>query len=144
MSASSFEDLAEEFAFYDDWEDRYRAVIDLGRQMTPLPEPAKTPGAKVEGCASQVWLVLGARPGPDGRPRITIEGDSDAHIVRGLVAVMRLLYAGLTPQEALAVSVEEALGRLGLAGHLSSQRSNGVKAMAARIRAHAAGLAAAN
>lgn len=141
MTASRFEDLAEEFALYDDWEDRYGAVIDLGKAMTPLPEAAKTPAAKVDGCASQVWLLLGATRGPDGKLHLTLEGDSDAHIVRGLVAILRALYEGLSPEEALAVDPEAALGRLGLAGHLSSQRSNGVKAMARRIRAHAAGLA---
>ncbi len=144
MTTARFEELAEDFALFDDWEDRYSAVIDLGKAMPPLPEAAKTEAAKVRGCASQVWLVMGARPGPDGAARLTIEGDSDAHIVRGLVAVMRALYEGLTPEEALAVDPQAALRRLGLADHLSSQRSNGVRAMAERIRAQAAALLSAS
>jgi cysteine desulfuration protein SufE len=129
MATPAFEDLVETFAFLDDWEDRYRHVIDLGKAMPPLHDSFKVPALKVDGCASQVWL----RPLPDG-DRFDFEGESDAMIVRGLIAILHALYAGLTPEQVLAVDAPAELARLGLDQHLSSQRSNGLRAMVARIR----------
>ena len=130
MASAGFEDIVETFDFLDDWEDRYRHVIDLGKAMPALAEEFKVPALKVPGCASQVWL----------RPEITVgrfdfQGDSDAMIVRGLIAILHRLYAGLTLPEVLAVDAPTELARLGLTDHLSSQRSNGLRAMVVRIRA---------
>ena len=133
MATAAFEEIAETFAFLDDWEDRYRHVIDLGRAMPPLDDSFKVPALKVEGCASQVWL----RPVIDGG-RFDFQGDSDAMIVRGLIAVLHALYAGLPVGQVGAVDASAELGRLGLNEHLSSQRSNGLRAMVERIRKTAA------
>ncbi|MBM9593041.1 SufE family protein [Roseitranquillus sediminis] len=142
MATQAFEEIAETFEFLGDWEDRYRYVIDLGRAMEPLDEGLRVPATKVEGCASQVWLV----PEIDGQgaaARIGFRGDSDAMIVRGLIAVLIALYDGLTAREALAVDASAELERLGLHDHLSSQRSNGLRAMVERVRAIAASAEAA-
>ena len=129
MATPAFEDIAETFDFLDDWEDRYRHVIELGRAMPPLDQPFKVPALKVAGCASQVWL----RPMiADGR--FEFQGESDAMIVRGLIAVLHALYSGLPVDEVAQVDAVAELGRLGLNEHLSSQRSNGVRAMVQRIR----------
>ena len=137
MATPAFEDLAETFAFLDDWEDRYRHVIDLGKAMPPLDDSFKVPALKVDGCASQVWL----RPMiADGR--FEFQGESDAMIVRGLIAVLHALYAGLPVAEVGRVDAPAELGRLGLNEHLSSQRSNGLRAMVERIRQTAAAAAA--
>lgn len=133
MASPAFEDIVETFAFLEDWEDRYRHVIDLGKAFPDLPDSFKVPALKVTGCASQVWL----RPVIEGG-RFDFQGTSDAMIVRGLIAVLHALYAGLTPAEVAAVDAPAELGRLGLVGHLSSQRSNGLRAMVERIRAVAA------
>lgn len=133
MATARFEEIVEDFDFIDDWEDRYRYVIDLGKKMTPLNDGQKIPATKVEGCASQVWIV----PEIDGdgaNARIGFQGESDAMIVGGLIAVLHALYDGLTPAEALKVEAQEEMGRLGLDQHLSSQRSNGLRAMIQRIR----------
>jgi cysteine desulfuration protein SufE len=129
MATPAFEDIVETFAFLDDWEDRYRHVIDLGKAMPPLDDSFKVPALKVDGCASQVWL----RPLMDANT-FDFEGESDAMIVRGLIAILHALYAGLTPDQVLAVDAPAELARLGLDQHLSSQRSNGLRAMVARIR----------
>jgi cysteine desulfuration protein SufE len=133
MATQSFEDLADTFEFLDDWEERYRHVIELGKAMPALDDSFKVPALKVLGCASQVWL----------RPQITegrfdFQGDSDAMIVRGLIAILHNLYSGLTLPEVLAVDAAHELGRLGLNDHLSAQRSNGLRAMVERIRLVAA------
>lgn len=134
MATARFEEIADDFAFLDDWEDRYRYVIELGKAMPALPEALRSPATKVEGCASQVWIV--PRLDGEGRAaRFDFEGESDAMIVRGLIAVLHALYAGLTPEQVLAVEAPAELGRLGLEQHLSSQRSNGLRAMVGRIRA---------
>ena len=133
MATPAFEDLAETFEFLDDWEDRYRHVIELGKAMAPLDDSFKVPALKVDGCASQVWL----RPVIEGG-RFDFQGDSDAMIVRGLIAVLHALYAGLPLGQVAAVDAVAELGRLGLNEHLSSQRSNGVRAMVERIRKTAA------
>ncbi|MGR3468130.1 MAG: SufE family protein [Shimia sp.] len=137
MAQPAFEEIVETFAFLDDWEDRYREVIDLGRAMPDLPEALQVPANKVDGCASQVWLhptVAGQGPGAT----LSFAGTSDAMIVRGLIAVLLSLYNGLSAKEAGEVDAAAELGRLGLNDHLSAQRSNGVRAMVERIRAVAA------
>lgn len=137
MATPAFEDIAETLEFLDDWEDRYRHVIELGKAMAPLDERFRVPAYKVDGCTSQVWL----RPRIEGG-RFDFEGDSDAMIVRGLVAILHALYSGVPLAEAGAIDAAAEFARLGLAEHLSSQRSNGLRAMVARIRALAAGAAA--
>lgn len=133
MATEAFEDLAETFAFLDDWEDRYRHVIELGKAMPPLDDSFKVPALKVDGCASQVWL----RPTP-ANGRFDFEGDSDAMIVRGLIAILHALYAGVPLAEVSKIDAAAELARLGLNDHLSAQRSNGLRAMVDRIRATAA------
>lgn len=142
MASEAFEEIAETFEFLDDWEDRYRHVIELGKAMDPLPEAVKVPATKVEGCASQVWLlprIEGTGPGA----RFDFQGESDAMIVRGLIAVLHALYSGLSVAEVGLVDAKAELGRLGLNEHLSQQRSNGVAAMVERIHHLAAQAAAA-
>jgi cysteine desulfuration protein SufE len=133
MATEAFEEIVEDFEFLEDWEDRYRYVIEQGKAMTPLDEALKVPATKGDGCASQVWLY----PKIDGGV-FTFEGDSDAMIVRGLIAVLRRLYNGLTLAEVGAVDARGEMERLGLNEHLSSQRSNGLRAMIERIRSVAA------
>lgn len=133
MATEAFEDIVGTFDFLDDWEDRYRHVIELGRAMPALDEAVKVPATKVEGCASQVWLlprIEGKGPGA----RFDFQGDSDAMIVRGLIAILHALYSGLSVTEAAAVAAQAELARLGLDEHLSSQRSNGLRAMVGRLR----------
>jgi len=133
MATPAFEDIAETFEFLDDWEDRYRHVIELGKAMPALDDSFKVPALKVDGCASQVWL----RPVLDGG-RFDFQGDSDAMIVRGLIAVLHALYSGVPLAQVGAVDAAAELGRLGLNEHLSAQRSNGLRAMVDRIRKTAA------
>jgi cysteine desulfuration protein SufE len=136
MSASLTDDLNElaaEFDLMGDWEDRYRYIIDLGRELAPLAEGERSQANKVRGCASQVWLAT--EPGPDRT--LNFRGDSDAHIVRGLVAILLRLYSGRTADQILAFDARAAFDRLGLAGALSAQRSNGLNAMVERIRSDA-------
>lgn len=137
MATEAFEDIAETFGFLDDWEDRYRYVIDLGRAMDPLEEAFRVPATKVEGCASQVW-ILPEIDGTGPEARFRFRGDSDAMIVRGLIAVLGALYNGLSVSDVLKVDAAAELARLGLDEHLSSQRSNGLRAMVGRIRKLAA------
>lgn len=134
MASPAFEDIAETFEFLDDWEDRYRHVIELGRAMPPFDDSFKVAAYKVEGCASQVWM----RPLIEGQGReahFDFQGDSDATIVRGLIAILHALYSGLTAGQAAAVDAHAELARLGLDEHLSSQRSNGLRAMIERLKA---------
>lgn len=133
MATQAFEDLADTFEFLDDWEDRYRHVIDLGKAMPPLDDSFKVSALKVQGCASQVWLRPVVAAG-----HFDFEGDSDALIVRGLIAVLHALYSGLPVAAVGQVDAVAELGRLGLNDHLSAQRSNGVRAMVERIRKVAA------
>jgi cysteine desulfuration protein SufE len=123
-------DLAETFDLLGDWEERYRHVIDLGRGLAPLTDAERSDANKVRGCASQVWLV--SEPRPDGT--LGFRGDSDAHIVRGLIAILLRLFDGRAPADILAFDVKAAFESLGLTGALSAQRSNGLAAMATRIR----------
>lgn len=135
----AFEAIVDDFAFLEDWEDRYAHVIELGKAMPPLEDALKGPETKVDGCASQVWIVPQIEDGPP--LRLDFRGDSDALIVKGLIAVLHALYAGRTPQEILATDAEAELARLDLQEHLSSQRSNGLKAMIGRLQALAAAAA---
>jgi cysteine desulfuration protein SufE len=133
------DDLAAEFDLLGDWDERYRYVIDLGRTLAPLTDAERSDANKVRGCASQVWLVRdAAEPG-----RLRFRGDSDAHIVRGLIAILLRLYSGQTADTALAFDAKAAFERLGLSGALSAQRSNGLFSMVERIRRDAAALNAA-
>ena len=129
-AAAVLEDLAEEFTLLDDWEDRYRYIIDLGHTLEPLSDDEHTDSNKVRGCASQVWLVTE----PEAGGRLRFRGDSDAHIVRGLIAILLRLYSDRTPQEILDVDAKGAYERLGLDGALTAQRSNGLFSMVERIR----------
>lgn len=142
MATAAFEEIAETFEFLDDWEDRYRHVIELGKAMEPLDEAFRVPATKVEGCASQVWL-LPRIEGTGPTARFEFQGESDAMIVRGLIAVLHALYSGLSVREVGQVDAAAELARLGLNEHLSAQRSNGVRAMVERIRLLAAEAAAA-
>jgi cysteine desulfuration protein SufE len=137
MATPAFEDIAETFDFLDDWEDRYRHVIELGKAMPPLDPAFRVPATKVDGCASQVWL----RPvvtGQGAGAMFDFQGESDAMIVRGLIAILHSLYGGLSVAQVGQVDAVAELGRLGLNEHLSAQRSNGVRAMVERIRQVAA------
>ena len=131
-------ELADEFDLLGDWEERYRYVIELGRELAPLSDPERSEANKVRGCASQVWLVT--EPQADGTVRF--RGDSDAHIVSGLIAVLLRLLSGRTPAQILAFDSKAAFDRLGLSGHLSAQRSNGLASMVASIRRDAEALSA--
>ncbi|MCH2094545.1 MAG: SufE family protein [Rhodobacteraceae bacterium] len=133
MAQAAFEDVVADFEFLDEWEDRYRMVVELGKAMPALEEELRVPATKVDGCASQVWL----------HPRISegvfhFAGESDAMIVRGLIAVLHRLYDGLPLAEVGRVDARAEFARLGLTDHLSAQRSNGLRAMIERIRLLAA------
>lgn len=118
-------ELADEFDLLGDWEERYRYVIDLGRELKPLSNSERSDANKVRGCASQVWLVTE----PQGDGTLRFRGDSDAHIVRGLIAVLLRLFSGRRPEEILAFDAKAAFEKLGLSGALSAQRSNGLRAV---------------
>jgi cysteine desulfuration protein SufE len=123
-------ELADEFDILGDWEERYRYVIELGRELAPLSDAERSDANKVRGCASQVWLVTE----PHGDGSLGFRGDSDAHIVRGLIAILLRLFSGRQPAEILAFDAKAGLDKLGLSGALSQQRSNGLASMVARIR----------
>ncbi len=129
MATPAFEEIAETFDFLDDWEERYRHVIELGKAMAPMDAALQVPATRVEGCASQVWIMPMIADG-----RFDFQGDSDAMIVRGLIAVLHALYSGVPLAEVGRIDAQAELARLGLEEHLSSQRSNGLRAMVARIR----------
>ena len=137
MASEAFEDIADTFDFLDDWEDRYRHVIDIGKAMPPLEDAFRVAATKVDGCASQVWIlpqITGDGPGAI----FSFRGESDAMIVRGLIAILHALYSGLSIAEVLKVDAAAELARLGLNDHLSAQRSNGLRSMVERIRILAA------
>jgi cysteine desulfuration protein SufE len=136
----TLDDLAEEFDLLGDWEERYRYVIELGGDLAPLSEAERSEANKVRGCASQVWLVTE----PQGDGTVRFRGDSDAHIVRGLIAILLRLFSDRRPAEIISFDIKAAFQRLGLAGALSTQRSNGLAAMAQRIGRDAEALNAAN
>ena len=133
MATAAFEDIADTFDFLDDWEDRYRHVIELGKAMPAMEDAVKVPATKVDGCASQVW-ILPQIEGEGAKAKFHFKGDSDAMIVRGLIAILHALYDGLSVDEVVKVDAGGELARLGLNDHLSSQRSNGLRAMIERIR----------
>jgi len=133
MATEAFNDLAETFEFLDDWEDRYRHVIELGKAFPPMDDALKVPATKVNGCASQVWIQPMIEHG-----RYDFQGDSDAMIVKGLIAVLHSLYAGVPVADIARIDAPAELARLGLTDHLSAQRSNGLRSMVERIRKTAA------
>lgn len=129
---TTIQTIRDDFGFLDDWEDRYRYVIDLGAALPAFPEEARIDANKVPGCVSQVWLTTKVGEGAD--PIVSFQGSSDAHIVRGLVAIMLALFSGRHASEIVATDVEGVLKELGLDEHLSPQRSNGLRSMVRRIR----------
>src|SRR5581483_7897513 len=132
---ADIDEIVENFALLDEWDDRYRYVIELGRTLPPLPESARTETNKVQGCASQVWLLTHVKPNSASGPILTFEGDSDAHIVRGLIAILFALYSGKSAREILNVDALALFDRIGLRENLTPQRSNGLRSMVQRIRA---------
>lgn len=128
------DEITENFALLDDWDDRYRYVIELGRTLEPLPDAARTEANKVPGCASQVWLLTDVGRDDPGAPILRFAGDSDAHIVRGLIAILLSVYSGKSAGQILDVDALALFDRLGLREHLTPQRSNGLKSMVGRIR----------
>lgn len=134
---TSLDDILESFEFLDDWEDRYKYLIDLGKELPGLPEEEKSDANKVRGCVSQVWLVTEVTRNSEGAPVLSFRGDSDALIVQGLVAIVLALYSGRTAEDILKTDVDSLFNRLGLKEHLTPQRSNGLKSMVGRIRADA-------
>jgi len=135
--AQTIEDLISDFELLDEWEDRYRHVIELGRALPVMDDALKTAATKVSGCASQVWIHTTAFDGPHGR-QLRLQGDSDALIVKGLIAVVFIMFAPLTAREIVAYDALKQFGLLGLKEHLTPQRSNGLASMVARIKADAA------
>ena len=130
--SAAFEDIAENFELLEDWEDRYRYLIDLGGQLAPLTDAERVAANKVHGCASQVWLVTEASGQAD--PVLRFRGDSDAHIVRGLIAVLLAIFSGRRGSEIASTDEKALLDRLHLTEHISTQRSNGLRSMVARIK----------
>jgi cysteine desulfuration protein SufE len=134
---ADIEEIVDNFAALDDWDDRYRYLIELGRQLPPLSESAHNDANKVQGCASQVWLDTTVRPNGAGGPVLSFEGDSDAHIVRGLIAILFAIYSGRTARDILVTDAVKLFERMGLREHLTPQRSNGFRSMVERIRSDA-------
>jgi cysteine desulfuration protein SufE len=137
---STIDTIREDFAFLDDWEDRYRYVLELGHSLEQLSEEAHNDVNKVRGCVSQVWLERESRTNADGGSISHYRGDSDSHLVRGLIAITIALFSDRTPEQILSVDANAAFRELGLEQHLTPQRSNGVRSMVDRIRKDAAGL----
>jgi cysteine desulfuration protein SufE len=131
------DEIIDNFTLLDEWDDRYRYVIELGRMLPPMPDSDHVDANKVQGCASQVWLVTHVKPDGASGPALTFEGDSDAHIVRGLVAILIALYSGKHAQEILATDALALFDRLRLRDGLTPQRSNGLRSMVERIRSEA-------
>jgi cysteine desulfuration protein SufE len=135
---TTIDEIVDNFTLLDEWDDRYRYVIEIGRTLPPLPDNAHTDANKVQGCASQVWLLTHVKPdGAAAGPVLTFEGDSDAHIVRGLVAILFALYSGKGAAEILATDALALFDRIGLRENLTPQRSNGLRSMVERIRREA-------
>ena len=131
------DEIIENFALLDEWDDRYRYVIELGRGLTPIDERDRNDRNKVQGCTSQVWLATTTRPNGQGGPVLTFVGDSDAHIVRGLIAILFAVYSGKHAREILSTDAVELFNRIGLREHLTPQRSNGFRSMVERIKSDA-------
>ena len=132
--AMSVDEIIENFELMEEWDDRYRYLIELGRMLPPLSAAARNDANKVQGCASQVWLATAIRPNGASGPMLTFQGDSDAHIVRGLIAVLFALYSGKGAKEILSTDAIALFEKLGLRDHLTPQRSNGFRSMVERIR----------
>ena len=140
----AIDEIVQNFALLDEWDDRYRYVIELGRTLAPLADGAHIDANKVQGCASQVWLLTHVKPNGSAGPVLSFEGDSDAHIVRGLIAILLALYSGKSAREILAIDALALFDSIGLRENLTPQRSNGLRSMVERIRNEAkAALAAA-
>lgn len=133
----TIDDIRDNFALLEDWDDRYRYVIELGRTLDPMPDAEHSAANKVQGCASQVWLARKLKRNADGEPVLSYLGDSDAHIVRGLIAILLTLYSGRTPRDILSTDAIALFNELGFREHLTPQRSNGLRSMVERIRADA-------
>ena len=134
---TTIDEIRDNFALLEDWDDRYRYVIELGRTLSPMPEAEHSPANKVQGCASQVWLAKEIDRRDAGEPVLNYLGDSDAHIVRGLIAILLTLYSGHTPQQILSTDAIAVFDEFGFREHLTPQRSNGLRSMVERIRADA-------
>ncbi len=134
---ADIEDITDNFSILEQWDDRYRYLIELGRELAPLSDSAHSDANKVQGCASQVWLDTKVRPNGAGGPVLTFAGDSDAHIVRGLIAILFALFSGKPARDILAIDALALFERIGLREHLTPQRSNGFRAMVERIRSDA-------
>ena len=134
---TTIDEIIDNFTLLDDWDDRYRYVIELGRTLPPLADSAHIDANKVQGCVSQVWLLTHVKPDGAGGPILTFEGDSDAHIVRGLIAILLTLYSGKSAREIVATDALALFDRIGLRENLTPQRSNGLRAMVERIRREA-------
>jgi cysteine desulfuration protein SufE len=134
---TSIDEIVENFTLLDQWDDRYRYVIELGRTLALLPESAHSEANKVRGCASQVWLLTHVKPDGAAGPTLTFDGDSDAHIVRGLIAILLALYSGKRARDILETDALKLFDRIGLRENLMPQRSNGLRSMVERIRAEA-------
>jgi cysteine desulfuration protein SufE len=133
----TIDEIRDNFALLEEWDDRYRYVIELGRMLDPMPEAEHSAANKVQGCVSQVWLSKQLDRSEAGKPRLKYLGDSDAHIVRGLIAILLTLYTGRTPQQILDTDAIAVFDEFGFREHLTPQRSNGLRAMVERIRADA-------
>jgi cysteine desulfuration protein SufE len=134
---TTLDEIIDNFSLLEEWDDRYRYVIELGRNLAPLSERDRTDANKVQGCASQVWLATTVRADGQGGPVLTFCGDSDAHIVRGLIAILFAMFSGKQAGEILSADAIALFERLGLREHLTPQRSNGFRSMVERIRADA-------
>jgi cysteine desulfuration protein SufE len=134
---AEIDDIVDNFSLLDEWDDRYRYLIELGRELPPLAPEAHSDANKVQGCASQVWLDTSIRPNGAGGPVLTFVGDSDAHIVRGLIAVLFAVYSGRSAKDILATDAIALFEKMGLREHLTPQRSNGFRSMVERIRTDA-------
>ena len=134
---TGIDEIVENFALLDEWDDRYRYVIELGRTLPPFKDSDRTDTNKVRGCASQVWLVTHIRPDGAGGPVLSFEGDSDALIVRGLIAILFALYSGKSARDILGLDALALFDGLGLRENLTPQRSNGLRSMVERIRTDA-------
>ena len=134
----TIDQILDDFEVLDSWDDRYRYIIELGRKLEPLPEAARSEANKVQGCASQVWLVSNAHPAKNGGgPVLEFIGDSDAHIVKGLIAILFSLYSGQAAKKILETDAVALFEKLGLREHLTPQRSNGFRSMVDRIKTDA-------
>lgn len=131
---ATIDEITDNFELLEEWDDRYRYLIELGRMLAPLPESARNDANKVQGCASQVWLSTGVRPDGASGPMLDFIGDSDAHIVRGLIAVLLALYSGKPARDIVSTDAVALFERLGLREHLTPQRSNGFRSMVNRIQ----------